>query len=91
MARKKPEAIVALEAIRPSCRCGEEARMRVQTGDGWENVCEAHYLEHFKQLAEIDCESWGIQRKLGENPKNYHMRVSAWLKEKAARSFKRMP
>jgi hypothetical protein len=98
MARKKSEAVQALEAMKAQTQhtpcaydgCELAARMRVQTETGPQNVCDTHYDEHFRREAEKGCQALGLVRKPGESAENYRLRVSAWIKDRAARIAAKM-
>lgn len=76
---------------RPKCqRCDGEARMRIRKDIGWEDVCETHYVEHFKEQAAQSCEAWGLKRRPDESLLAYRARVSRWIREKAERLARKM-
>jgi hypothetical protein len=64
--------------------------MKVQTERGWEDVCDTHYDSHFRAVADKNCQAMGLARRPGESPQNSRLRVSAWIKERAARLADRM-
>jgi broad specificity phosphatase PhoE len=74
----------------PCAHCETEARMRVQDENGWKNVCDTHYEEHFRKQAERNCQAMWLVRKPGESAANYRLRVSAWIKDRVARLAERM-
>lgn len=82
MPRKKPEAIVALEAIEPAkplCSCGETAIVRE---DGV-NRCERCYVAAATERAASYTQAVGMARQPGESAPDYRKRALAWIRERA--------
>lgn len=69
--------------------CPAQATMRIEVDGAWQNVCETHYVDHFRQESERNCEALGLMRKPGESAAAYRTRVSDWLKNRAQRLVKR--
>jgi hypothetical protein len=91
MAKKKPAAMQALDAIKPPCmHCERDALHRIKIADQWRDVCEEHYEEHFRDEAARSCAARGLQRRPDESASDYRVRMSAWFRERAGSAFKRM-
>ncbi len=64
--------------------CSAVAKMRVQTPEGWENVCEAHYVEHSTIQAKDALGKLGLNRRLDESHAAWQARLMEWLRNNAS-------
>lgn len=84
MARKKPEAIQALERIKPRCAdCDDDAVVLFEK----RNLCERHYVAASTRNAPNAMRAAGLDRRPGESSEHHRKRVFAYLRENA--TFKR--
>ena len=95
MARKKPEAMQALDAIKPAkprcTACEQDALVAEKTPEGWKMFCEVHYVANAQARAQESMTNAALARLPGESIEKWRARAFTWLRDRAGTLLKRMP
>lgn len=60
--------------------CNKHAPIKVKTGTGWANFCDAHYDEYYRSKAVSSLPKWGMERKEGESTADHVARMRQFVK-----------